>query len=98
MPAQMTFKPQQNKLRELLEEIHNGYLQLPDFQRSWVWDDERIRDLIASVSQGWPAGAVPRPSTGSFTPVFPRGRRGKSSAPSFSVVIGGSFPRARALS
>ncbi|MFO0608839.1 MAG: DUF262 domain-containing protein [Polyangiales bacterium] len=58
MPTLMTFKPQQNSLAELLEEIHRGDLQLPDFQRSWVWDDERIRDLLASVSQGWPVGAV----------------------------------------
>ena len=31
---------------------------MPDFQRSWVWDDERISDLVASVSQAWPVGAV----------------------------------------
>lgn len=58
MPAQMTFRPAETPLRDLLEEIHRGDLQLPDFQRSWVWDDERIRDLIASVSQAWPVGAV----------------------------------------
>ncbi|MFO0606366.1 MAG: DUF262 domain-containing protein [Polyangiales bacterium] len=58
MPAQMTFRPSETPLRDLLEEIHRGELQLPDFQRSWVWDDDRIRDLLASVSQAWPVGAV----------------------------------------
>jgi hypothetical protein len=58
MRAQMTFKPQEIPLSQLLEEVHRGDLQLPDFQRSWVWDDERIRDLLASLSQGWPVGAV----------------------------------------
>ncbi|MBK6532955.1 MAG: DUF262 domain-containing protein [Deltaproteobacteria bacterium] len=54
----MTFRPAETPLRDLLEEIQRGVLQLPDFQRSWVWDDERISDLVASVSQAWPVGAV----------------------------------------
>ncbi|MDX2055015.1 MAG: DUF262 domain-containing protein [Polyangiaceae bacterium] len=53
-----SFKPDQPELTSLLEEIHRGELQLPDFQRSWVWDDDRIRDLLASVSLGWPVGAI----------------------------------------
>ncbi len=56
--ANFSFKPDQPELTSLLEEIHRGDLQLPDFQRSWVWDDDRIRDLLASVSLGWPVGAV----------------------------------------
>jgi uncharacterized protein with ParB-like and HNH nuclease domain len=31
---------------------------LPDFQRSWVWDEERIKSLIASVSRAFPIGAL----------------------------------------
>ncbi|MCE9575763.1 MAG: DUF262 domain-containing protein [Deltaproteobacteria bacterium] len=56
--SNFSFKPDQPELTSLLEEIHHGDLQLPDFQRSWVWDDDRIRDLIASVSLGWPVGAI----------------------------------------
>lgn len=56
--ANFSFKPDQPELISLLEEIHRGELQLPDFQRSWVWDDDRIRDLLASVSLGWPVGAI----------------------------------------
>ncbi|ABM39569.1 GmrSD restriction endonuclease domain-containing protein [Polaromonas sp.] len=37
---------------------HQGQLQLPDFQRSWVWDEDRIISLIASVSRGFPIGAL----------------------------------------
>ena len=33
-------------------------LQLPDFQRGWVWDDYRIRSLISSISNSFPVGAV----------------------------------------
>lgn len=33
-------------------------MQLPDFQRGWVWDDRRIRALIASITLGYPVGAL----------------------------------------
>jgi hypothetical protein len=46
------------KLTKLLEDAAEGHLQLPDFQRSWVWDEERIRSLIASISRGFPVGAI----------------------------------------
>ena len=45
-------------LEDLLRQCHNGELQLPDFQRSWVWDEDRIKSLIASVSRGFPIGAL----------------------------------------
>jgi len=45
-------------LSQLLQAAHQGQLQLPDFQRSWVWDDGRIKSLIASVSCGFPVGAL----------------------------------------
>ena len=35
---------------------------MPDFQRvfqrGWVWDDERIRSLLVSISRGFPIGAI----------------------------------------
>src|SRR5690349_3509533 len=45
-------------LDELLEACHSGMLQLPDFQRSWVWDEDRIKSLIASISRAFPVGAL----------------------------------------
>ena len=54
----MSFQTDRLDLKRLLDEVHEGVLQLPDFQRDWVWDDMRIRDLLASVAQGWPIGAV----------------------------------------
>ena len=42
----------------LLNDIHDGKIQLPDFQRDWVWDDKRICDLVASVSLSYPIGAI----------------------------------------
>jgi hypothetical protein len=35
-----------------------GKIQLPDFQRSWVWDNEKICKLIESIASGYPMGAA----------------------------------------
>ena len=51
-------------LKELLKAAEEGALQLPEFQRSWVWDDARIRSLIASVSRAFPVGAIMTLKTG----------------------------------
>jgi hypothetical protein len=53
-----TFETNEPSLQELLEDVHKGKMQLPDFQRGWVWDDVYIRDLIASISESFPIGAV----------------------------------------
>lgn len=56
--AGTTFQTHPYDLQKLLEDCHRGALQLPDFQRSWVWDEERIKSLIASVSRAFPVGAL----------------------------------------
>ena len=45
-------------LNKLLGEARAGDLQLPDFQRGWIWDDEHVSSLLASISLGYPIGAV----------------------------------------
>ena len=52
------FKTNPVSLKELLDEAGSGKIQLPDFQRGWVWDDDRIRGLLASISRGFPVGAI----------------------------------------
>lgn len=47
-------------LSQLLAEVASGRMQLPEFQRDWTWDDGRIRGLIASLTQGYPMGAIMR--------------------------------------
>lgn len=56
--AGTTFQTNPFDLHKLLEDCHRGVLQLPDFQRSWVWDEDRIKSLIASVSRAFPVGAL----------------------------------------
>jgi hypothetical protein len=45
-------------LGDLLKQVASGKVQLPDFQREWKWDSDRIASLIASVAQGHPVGVV----------------------------------------
>jgi uncharacterized protein with ParB-like and HNH nuclease domain len=59
-----TFSTSEPLLSELLAEVRKGNYQLPDFQRGWVWEDERIRKLIASVSLSYPIGAAMLLETG----------------------------------
>ena len=51
-------------LSQILGDAATGRIQLPDFQRGWVWDDDHIRSLVASVSVSYPIGAVMTLSTG----------------------------------
>ena len=51
-------KTNDRKITDLMEMIHSGKIQLPDFQRGWVWDDGRIKALIASITNGYPVGAA----------------------------------------
>lgn len=56
--AESTFQTNPIDLYDLLENCHKGVIQLPDFQRSWVWDEDRIKSLIASISRAFPIGAL----------------------------------------
>jgi hypothetical protein len=67
-----TFKTNPYSLHELLQHCHRGTLQLPDFQRSWVWDEDRIKSLIASVSRAFPIGALMTLETGGEVDFKPR--------------------------
>ncbi|UNK06354.2 DUF262 domain-containing protein [Psychrobacter raelei] len=51
-------------LSELLDNIKKGKVQLPDFQRGWVWDDEHVKDLLVSIARSFPVGAVMLLETG----------------------------------
>ena len=53
-----TFDSTKTQLSKVLEEITEGKIQLPDFQRGWIWDDEHIRSLMVSIARLFPIGAV----------------------------------------
>ncbi len=54
------FYPSSEKLRFLLDSIHNREVALPDFQRDFVWDPRATEELIESILQNFPAGSLLR--------------------------------------
>lgn len=73
----MSFETPHYSISELLGWATSGHLQLPDFQRAYKWDDERIRSLLVTVVRRHPMGVLmvletggadirfkPRPITG----------------------------------
>ena len=52
-------------LKNLIDQVETGKIQLPDFQRGWVWDDDRIKALLASIAKRFPIGAIMTLSSGS---------------------------------
>lgn len=66
------FKTNPISLEDLLKDCRSGKLQLPDFQRSWVWDEDRIRSLVASVSRAFPIGALMTLESGDVSLFQPR--------------------------
>jgi hypothetical protein len=76
-----TFESGDVPLADLLTQAHEGKLQLPDFQRGWVWDDDHIISLLASVSRSFPIGALMTLETGNAEVRFqPRPLQGTPSA------------------
>lgn len=67
-----TFQTNPIDLHRLLDDCHRGVIQLPDFQRSWVWDEDRIKSLIASISRAFPVGALMSLDTGGPVNFKPR--------------------------
>jgi hypothetical protein len=91
--AGSTFQTNPYDLYKLLEDCHRGALQLPDFQRSWVWDEDRIKSLVASVSRAFPVGALMTLDTGGAVNFKPRPVEGapqdaKSTSP-LSLLLDG---------
>lgn len=68
----MAVQSNDNDLKELLLQVAKGELQLPEFQRSWVWDDTKICKLIESITMGFPMGALMFLETGGEVNYKPR--------------------------
>jgi hypothetical protein len=53
-----SFATDKSALLYLLGQIENRQLALPDFQRTFVWEASATRELIVSIMQAFPAGAL----------------------------------------
>lgn len=54
----MGFQTPLYELGEFLKWTTSGKIQLPDFQRGYKWEDERIRQLLVTILRGHPLGVV----------------------------------------
>jgi hypothetical protein len=59
-----TFDSTKSALSKLLEQVSEGKIQLPDFQRGWIWDDAHIRSLLVSIGRSFPIGSIMLLETG----------------------------------
>jgi uncharacterized protein with ParB-like and HNH nuclease domain len=66
------FDSTKKDLKDMLKDIDAGHLQLPDFQRDYIWDDDDVRNLIGSVAKGYPIGALLTLQTGGQVDFRPR--------------------------
>lgn len=82
--ARVEFDSTKKPLDDLLKRARDGLIQLPDFQRGWVWDDEGLRGLLASISRSFPVGAIMTLQAGGEVKFKPRPIEG---APPGSAVI-----------
>lgn len=46
------------QLSDLLKDVRNGRIGLPDLQRPFVWKDNKVRDLYDSMLKGFPIGYI----------------------------------------
>ena len=47
-----------SKVADLLSDVKNGRIGLPDIQRTFVWKDNKVRELLDSMMKGYPIGYI----------------------------------------
>jgi hypothetical protein len=56
--SKTTYSNVPRKLFDLLKDVRNGRVGLPDLQRPFVWKDSKVRDLFDSMMKGYPVGYI----------------------------------------
>lgn len=52
------FKNIPRKVGDLVKDVRNGRIGLPDLQRPFVWRDNKVRELFDSMLKGYPIGYI----------------------------------------
>jgi len=73
-----SFETNPKLLTDILSDAAKGVLQLPDFQRGWVWSENGIKELIISILKGFPIGALMTLEVGGEVNFVPRPIEGVS--------------------
>lgn len=58
MSFKFTMEPRVSFLSALLKDIYEGILKIPRFQRNLVWKRQQQRELLCSIFEGLPIGAL----------------------------------------
>lgn len=58
MSEQIKIKADKDKISEYILNFEKGLLQVPAFQRNFVWTNEKKLDLFDSIKKGYPIGSV----------------------------------------
>ncbi|MBF9687125.1 DUF262 domain-containing protein, partial [Streptococcus pseudopneumoniae] len=66
----MGFNTNMHQLSALMRSTENGEIQLPDFQRKYKWEDERVRQLLITIFRGHPLGIIMLLETGNSSVRF----------------------------
>jgi hypothetical protein len=89
----MGFQTPLYELSEYLKWTASGKIQLPDFQRGYKWEDERIRQLLVTILRGHPLGVVMLLKTGNdqirFKPRPVEGTKVPALTPAESLLLDG---------
>lgn len=52
----MRLVPESVGVSDLIEDVDNGHLALPEFQRRFLWRPPAVADLLRTVARRWPCG------------------------------------------
>lgn len=58
MSTKLNIEPRVRSLVSYLNEIENGVVQIPSFQRDYVWSRDDIKDLFDSIKNRYPIGSI----------------------------------------
>lgn len=58
MSEKITVKPDKFSIANLLEEVKEGIIKIPLFQRDFVWKEFQMLELLDSISKGYPIGSL----------------------------------------
>lgn len=56
--SEILYKNYATSVEDLIKEVKDGVIGLPDLQRPFVWKDSKVRDLLDSMLKGYPIGFI----------------------------------------
>ena len=58
MVQRLSIRTSNRSLTSLLQYIKQGSIQVPQFQRGFIWERDNIKNLFDSINKGYPVGTV----------------------------------------